>query len=128
VKILLVEDNPHIVALYTNIISTYGYELRSAANGSEGMDAINESKPDVIITDLVMPVIDGWHFIELVKESTHFNDIPIIVASIKDDKESVEKAMQSGADKFISKSQPAREVLIEAIHIVTDKKEKSAEA
>jgi CheY-like chemotaxis protein len=128
VKILLVEDNPHVVALYSNIISTYGYEFRSAANGAEGMDAINESKPDVIITDLVMPVMDGWHFIELVKESAHFSDIPIIVASIKDDDQSVAKAMQSGADKFISKSQPAREVLIEAIHIVTDKKTKSAKA
>ncbi|HPI75275.1 MAG TPA: response regulator, partial [bacterium] len=60
-----------------------GYEVREAANGAEALEAAADFRPDIIVTDIVMPVMDGWEFIERLRRDEEFARAPVIVISGK---------------------------------------------
>ena len=63
-SVLVVEDNPDTVRLYADLLAEDGLDVRTAANGREGLDRLAESVPSVIVLDLMMPVMDGFTFLE----------------------------------------------------------------
>lgn len=86
-KILIIEDEPDIITYYKAILEDHGHTIFTANNAEEGMNKLNESRPDLILLDLLMPNKTGIKlFSELKKESGPFSDIPIILATgIKDE-------------------------------------------
>jgi two-component system OmpR family response regulator len=82
-RILIVEDNADLRRLYAIGLNQRGFEVKLAANGAEAVDRIASERPDAIILDLVMPVMDGWEVIERVNPSggPRRTDIPVIVVS-----------------------------------------------
>lgn len=99
-KILLVDD------LYTNqililtLLQDEGYEVSAVGNGQEAIDTIQKQSPDLLILDLMMPVMDGFTLLKKLKGEVKF---PIIILTARSDYESLEKAFELGAVDYIIK-------------------------
>jgi two-component system KDP operon response regulator KdpE len=99
-KILIVDDEVQITRVLRTALSTQGYSLKVAANGVEGMDAIHTWKPDLVITDVSMPEMDG---VELCREIRAVSQIPIIVLSVRNQDRVKIEALDAGADDYVTK-------------------------
>ncbi len=100
VKILLVDDEAQITRVLRTALSTQGYSLRIAANGVEGMQAVHEWKPDLVITDISMPEMNG---VELCREIRTVSQVPIIVLSVRNQDLMKVEALDAGADDYVTK-------------------------
>src|SRR5580693_4344690 len=99
-KILIVDDEVQITRVLRTALSTQGYSLQVAANGVEGMDALHSWKPDLVITDVSMPEMDG---VELCREIRAVSQIPIIVLSVRNQDLAKIEALDAGADDYVTK-------------------------
>jgi two-component system KDP operon response regulator KdpE len=99
-KILIVDDEPQITRVLRTALSTQGYSLRVAANGVEGMAAVHEWKPDLVITDVSMPQMNG---VELCREIRAVSEIPILVLSVRNHDLMKIEALDAGADDYVTK-------------------------
>src|SRR6202012_4186485 len=99
-KILIVDDEPQITRVLRTALSTQGYSLHIAANGVEGMAAVHEWKPDLVITDISMPQMNG---IELCREIRTVSEVPILVLSVRSHDLTKIEALDAGADAYVTK-------------------------
>jgi two-component system KDP operon response regulator KdpE len=99
-KILIVDDEPQITRVLRTALSTQGYSIRIAANGVEGMEAVHEWKPDLVITDVSMPQMNG---VELCREIRTVSEVPIIVLSVRNQDQIKIEALDAGADDYVTK-------------------------
>jgi two-component system KDP operon response regulator KdpE len=99
-KILIVDDEPQITRVLRTALSTQGHSLRIAANGVEGMEAVHRWKPDLVITDLAMPEMDG---VEFCREIRAVSQVPIIVLSVRNQDPIKVEALDAGADDYVTK-------------------------
>jgi CheY-like chemotaxis protein len=114
-KVMLVEDTPEALGNLTDLLRFEGLEVIPATNGQEAMDKLYLYKPDLIITDLRMPKMDGFTFIEKLKSTEKFKSIPILVFSANATPENEKTCLDLGVSKFLNKPCPT-EILLEAIH------------
>jgi DNA-binding response OmpR family regulator len=104
--ILVVEDDLEVIEVVRMVLGTKGYEITSAGNGDEGLAALAQFRPDLIITDLRMPGMSGMEFIKHVRADESTADLPILVISslgAQVDKPDAFWAMGLGSDDFLSK-------------------------
>ena len=80
-KILVIDDEPHIVKYLTTFLQDCGYETCSAANGEEGFEVLKRERPDLITLDLQMPDETGTRFYRNMVKTKEFKDVPVIVIS-----------------------------------------------
>jgi two-component system KDP operon response regulator KdpE len=107
-KILIVDDETQITRVLRTALSTQGYSLRVAANGVEGMAAVHEWKPDLVITDVSMPQMNG---VELCREIRAISEIPILVLSVRNQDRTKIEALDAGADDYVTKPFSIQELL-----------------
>jgi two-component system KDP operon response regulator KdpE len=107
-NILVVDDEPQITRVLKTTLSSRGYGVRSAGDGQEALDAMKTWPPDLIITDLRMPNIDG---LELCRRVRQISQIPIIVLSVKGEEPIKVEALDAGADDYITKPFSVNELL-----------------
>lgn len=103
-KILLIEDDPFLVDVYSTKFQSFGFEVESATNGQEGLKKIAEKSPDVLVLDIVLPGANGWEILEEVKKEKILKNFKIIILSNLAEKEEVEKGLSLGADKYLIKA------------------------
>jgi CheY-like chemotaxis protein len=86
-KILIIDDDPDIIEIATLILGTQDYEVTSARNGEDGLARLRESKPDLIILDLLMPKMNGFDVYKELHTSSwaEYQDIPILIFSSVDE-------------------------------------------
>jgi DNA-binding response OmpR family regulator len=101
-KILIVEDEPLMAAAIEGKLKNEGYDVTVVTDGRDALKEIEEDKPDLVITDILMPFISGLELIGLLR-SNSFEYIPIIVLSGMGEEDTVIEAFQLGADDFITK-------------------------
>jgi two-component system, OmpR family, KDP operon response regulator KdpE len=99
-KILIVDDEPQITRVLRTALSTQGYALQVAANGVEGMLTVHNWQPDLVITDVSMPHMNG---IELCREIRAVSEVPIIVLSVRNQDPIKIEALDAGADDYVTK-------------------------
>lgn len=99
-NILIVDDEPQIIRVLRTALSTQGYNVRIAANGIEGADIAREWKPDLVITDVSMPEMNG---VELCRELRAYSRVPIIVLSVRNNERMKIEALDAGADDYVTK-------------------------
>jgi two-component system, OmpR family, KDP operon response regulator KdpE len=99
-KILIVDDEPQITRVLRTALSTQGYSLRIAANGVEGLEAAHEWKPDLVITDVAMPEMNG---VEFCRELRAVSQVPIIILSVRSQERMKIEALDAGADDYVTK-------------------------
>ena len=102
-KILLVEDTPDVLENFSELLLMEGYEIATAANGENALDKLLQYKPDLIITDLRMPKMDGFAFIEKLKTMDELKTIPVLVFSANAIPENEIRCLQLGAIGFLKK-------------------------
>ena len=100
--ILIVEDNVELSRFLTQMLSRE-YNIETAANGLEGIKSIKAKQPDIIISDIMMPVMDGDKMCEQIKSNLTTSHIPIILLTALDDKENIIKGLRNMADLYITK-------------------------
>ena len=102
-KILIIEDNPEIQDNISEILELDGYEILKAQNGKQGVEAAINILPDLIICDIMMPVMDGYAVLHMLQKNEKLQNIPFVFLSAKNERTDIRKGMQLGADDYISK-------------------------
>ena len=99
-RILVVDDEPQLTRVLRTGLSSRGYDVRAAADGLTALDTFNDWHPDLVITDLGMPNMNG---IELCRRLRAISQVPIIVLSAKGEEQTKVEALDTGADDFVTK-------------------------
>lgn len=107
-KILVVDDEFQITRVLKRSLQAHAYDVRSASDGESGLELFNDFHPDLVITDLQMPAMNG---IELCREIRKISEIPIIVLSVKGEEKTKVEALDAGADDYITKPFGMNELL-----------------
>jgi two-component system sensor histidine kinase/response regulator len=102
-KILLVDDEISLRDTITDLLILNNYSIKTAANGQEALEILDYWTPDIIISDIMMPIMDGYLFQEIVKETETLNQIPFIFLTAKNDPSEIEKSTLMGVDLFLIK-------------------------
>ena len=102
-NILAVDDIPLNLLLVQKMLARFKFEIRTAGNGQQALDAVAERKPDLILLDLMMPGIDGFEVIRRLREDPATADIRIVILSALNSNEDVVKGFDLGANDFIMK-------------------------
>jgi CheY-like chemotaxis protein/CRP-like cAMP-binding protein len=102
-SILVIDDNPDIRDNTAEILELAGYKVFKAENGKKGVDVALKEKPDVIVCDIMMPELDGYGVLHLVRKNTDTQNIPFIFLTAKTDRSDFRKGMEMGADDYITK-------------------------
>jgi DNA-binding response OmpR family regulator len=110
-KILLVEDEKNIVLGVTICLRSAGLQVDVAEDGMEALRKIEESKPDLVLLDLVMPKLNGLDALKSMKENEATKDIPVIVLSARAQEEDIQRAMDLGASDYMAKPFKPAELL-----------------
>jgi two-component system KDP operon response regulator KdpE len=99
-RILVVDDEPQLTRVLRTGLSSRGYEVRAAADGLAGFEIFSDWHPDLVITDLAMPNVDG---LELCRRLRAVSQVPIIILSAKGEEKTKVQALDLGADDFVTK-------------------------
>jgi two-component system alkaline phosphatase synthesis response regulator PhoP/two-component system response regulator VicR len=102
-KILAVDDEKHIVRLVQINLQKEGYEVVTATNGREALEAVAQHRPDLIVMDVMMPEMDGFEALQKLKENPATQNIPVVMLTAKAQDADVFKGWQSGADLYLTK-------------------------
>jgi excisionase family DNA binding protein len=101
--VLLVDDDARVRELVRINLEFEGYTVREAADADEGLAAIDEAKPDLVLLDVMMPHVDGWEMLRRMQERYGVGAIPVVMFSGKADEQAEEKATSRGAQGFVGK-------------------------
>jgi sigma-B regulation protein RsbU (phosphoserine phosphatase) len=111
-KILIVDDEPFNVDYLEQELEDLDYETVSAFNGREALERVAAETPDVILLDIMMPIMDGFAVLEQLKAEPDWRNIPVIIISAMTDMESIIRGIALGAEEYLPK--PFNEVLLQA--------------
>jgi two-component system, cell cycle response regulator DivK len=101
--ILVIEDNPDNLTLILDMLESLNYAVISAGNGQKGIELAAAQKPDVILMDLALPVMDGWSAAQHIKSNPELQHIPIIALSAHALAGDRERALESGCNDYLPK-------------------------
>ncbi|HET7572529.1 MAG TPA: response regulator [Gaiellaceae bacterium] len=102
-QVLLVDDDDRVRELVRVTLELEGYSVEEAASAEEGMAAIEERKPDLILLDVMMPHVDGWEMLRRIQDRYGAGAIPVVMFSGKVDEQAERQAASSGARGFVGK-------------------------
>ncbi len=102
-RILVVEDSPQMLNLIRTILLRAGFEVTTGSNGKEGLAAVEASDVDLIISDIMMPEMDGFQFCQEVRKNSRVSNIPFIFLSARGGIQDKMSGFQDGADDYITK-------------------------
>lgn len=103
ITILLIEDNEEILENTSEILELAGYEVFTATNGKSGVEMAIKNHPDLIISDIMMPALDGFGVLHLVQKNPELADTPFIFLTAKTERSDFRRGMEMGADDYITK-------------------------
>jgi CheY-like chemotaxis protein len=110
-KIVIIDDNPVIIRLYSRLFQRAGFHPTTAMDGQEGLDLILLEKPDIAVIDYKMPGLSGIEICKKVKATLPDEDIKLILFTADEREEIKQKAMEAGACQVITKSPEASEII-----------------
>jgi DNA-binding response OmpR family regulator/nitrogen-specific signal transduction histidine kinase len=119
--ILIVEDNTDLRGYISDNLMNQ-YQILEAENGREGLDKAIESIPDLVVSDLMMPEMDGMEMCDSLKKDTRTNHIPLIMLTAKADRESKLEGLETGADDYIIKPFDAEELQVRVKNLIEQRK------
>lgn len=120
-KILIVEDDNFVAEVYSTKLLEMGHEVIIAQNGEEGLNALKESIPDLILLDIIMPVMGGIEMLEELKKNEEWKKIPVILLTNVGEKDSIQKVQTLGVQDYLIKSHFTPAEVIEKIDAVLGK-------
>jgi PAS domain S-box-containing protein len=121
VRVLIVEDSPTQAAQLRHLLEEDGYRVTAAANGTLALLAARREKPALILSDIVMPEMDGYAFCRAVKSDDQLKDVPVILMTSLSTAGDVVKGLQCGADNFIRKPYENKYLLARINYVLTNR-------
>lgn len=115
-KILIVDDNPHISKLLTMNLEKEGFGVLHAADGEEGLQKISSDRPDLVISDVMMPKLDGISMCLKIRTESPTPMIPFMFLTSIDSDVSLKRGFRTGADQYLIKSEISRDMLMSKIN------------
>lgn len=101
--ILVVDDEPALLRLMEFVLARQGHAMLTATNGEEALEMAREHRPDLIVLDIMMPRLDGYQVVESLRADAELSAIPIIMLSAKAQQEDINRGVEVGVDKYITK-------------------------
>jgi CheY-like chemotaxis protein len=115
-KIMLVEDDNNLREIYGERLQAEGYEIVSAGDGEEGLSTAIKERPDLIISDVMMPKISGFDMLDILRQTPETMNTKVIMMTALSQTEDKDRATKLGADKYLVKSQVTLEDVARAVH------------
>ncbi|WP_242019455.1 MASE1 domain-containing protein [Trichocoleus sp. FACHB-40] len=120
-SILILDDRWENRSVFVNLLQPLGFTVIEASDGREGLEKAHQVQPDLIITDLLMPNMNGWDFLALLRQSETFKDVPVIVSSASVYDTDRQKSLAAGGNDFLAKPLQAEDLYhILAKHLQLD--------
>ncbi len=123
-KILIIDDEPSILEVYSTVLTQAGYKVFTAVNGKKGLEMIGNVMPDLVLLDVVMPVEDGFDVLKEVKNDPILARIPVILLTNLANKEDKDEGYKLGANDYLVKVQYSPKRLVEKVKKILAAKEK----
>ena len=117
--ILVVDDSPTETRIFTSTLTKAGYEVATATNGEEAIEAAHRIRPDLILMDVIMPVLNGYQATRQLRKDPETADIPIIMVTTKDMQTDRTWGLRQGATDYMVKPVD-RQLLLERIRALLD--------
>ena len=128
-KIMLVEDDKSLREIYSIRLVAEGYEVVSAGDGEEALALAVQQKPDLVVSDVMMPKISGFDMLDILRSTPETKDIKVIMMTALSSEDQRQRGESLGADKYLVKSQVGIEDVVNAVHeVLGDKPAPAAEA
>jgi DNA-binding response OmpR family regulator len=123
-RILVVDDEPDILLLHRLNLEAAGHHVLLAADGSKALQRIADDTPDLVVLDVMMPVLDGWGVLDQLRLQT--DAPPVLVVSAKTSQEDIDRAMSSGAMAYLAKPFNADQLLATVARLLAAEDNESA--
>ncbi len=121
-KILIIEDDKFLRELISRKLNTENFTIAEAIDGESGLKVIKESKPEVVLLDLILPGIDGFEVLAKIKDDPMLASVPVIILSNLGQREDVERGLKLGAADYLVKAHFTPNEIVEKVKQVLIKK------
>jgi PAS domain S-box-containing protein len=121
IPVLVVEDSPTQAVMLESLLTDEGYEVTVARDGLEALECLKGKKPSLVISDIVMPNMDGYELCRTIKSDPGLKDIPVILLTALTEPGEVINGLKSGADNFINKPYKSEFLLSQISHILANR-------
>ena len=118
-RVLCIEDHPEMIELIRLILGRQGFDVDGAEGGREGLKAMQENPPDLVLLDLMMPDMDGWEVYRQIKANDQLKEIPVIAVTAK--AQGIDRVLGlhiAGMDDFITKPFGPKELVASVEHVL----------
>ena len=120
-KILIIEDDMYINKMYQLKLNLEGYEVEIAENGKVGVEKTKSFKPDIVLLDILMPEMDGFEVLKVLKADSEMKKIPVLIMSNLGQEDHIQKGKEMGAVGYIVKTQYTPAKVVETIKEVLER-------
>jgi len=103
-QILLIEDDPFLVEIYTAKLKKAGFQVVAAGDGEEGIRKMKEKTPDLLLLDIVLPSLNGWEILRNIKKDSKLSNVKVVILSNLGEREEIEKGLKLGAVRYLVKA------------------------
>jgi DNA-binding response OmpR family regulator len=110
-RILIAEDDPVTARFVCSLLEEQGYRVIVCEDGEDAVRSALRHRPDLIITDLIMPYRDGFMVLRALRDTKELADTPVLILSMRDREEDIVRGLEGGADDYVVKPFNARELL-----------------
>jgi len=100
IRVLLIEDEPDFLFISSRILQKAGFDVIESQSGKEALELVTTQKPDLILTDLCLPVMDGFEILRKIRENKENDHIPVVALTGNDMREARQNAIEKGFDDF----------------------------
>lgn len=121
-KILIIEDDRFVRKAYEAKLTSAGFAVITAIDGGEAIELTKTEKPDLVLLDLMLPVVSGFEYLRVIKENPETKGIPIIIISNLGQEEDVQRGLEMGVDAYFIKAKVKVEEMVEKIKELVAKK------
>lgn len=118
-KILIVEDDDFLVQMYATKLELENYLVVTAGDGKQALKAVKKDRPDLILLDLNLPIMDGFQVLEQIKKDAETKNIPVLILTNYGQKENIDKCLSLGAADYLIKAHFVPSEVVEKIKELT---------
>jgi len=127
-KILVVDDHPPTIKLIQVALEEQGCEVVTAGNGAEGLLAANSQSPDLVILDVMMPVMDGFEMLRLLRASPPTQEVPVVMLTARAEDEAILRGWATGISSYLTKPFSIGELVVVVRRILAGQQEEARQA
>jgi DNA-binding response OmpR family regulator len=112
-KVLVVDDEPELLQLLRYVLQAAGFQVAVAADGRQALEQVKREQPDLVLCDVVMPELNGFETVQALRQDAATAHLPVIMLSARGQAQDVQRALDAGADGYVTKPFSYRDLLKE---------------